>query len=263
MRTNRHPGGAATLVTPAIAALLVVQTAFARPTRALSSRDVSSDTSGFYNPTLAVESSTAPLGEPVNVVISNASDARVLTEEGFYDYARSLNFSTNCGGILLGGTQSANLGDGMGMQQQVDILREDFGNLAGGTCEESLNGGNHIRLWRQNGTTADSGAWFLAASKEENATLHHMIIPDGYDIGRDNFVERAVSGRTVSPTSGRIFSAAAVNVSGNGYFADVSTSEINHGISTDGIVTVLTIHLCLCRFVFGGSCIIRDLRRGC
>lgn len=118
-----------------------------------------------------------------------------------------------------------------------------------------------------------------------------------YDIGRDNFVERAVSGRTVSPTSGRIFSAAAVNVSGNGYFADVSTSEINHGISTDGIVTVLTvkvlstgnetscamllvrmnrvitltllirgiiqIHLCLCRFVFGGSCIIRDLRRGC
>lgn len=64
-------------------------------------------------------------------------------------------------------------------EQQVDILREDFGNLAGGTCEESLNGGNHIRLWRQNGTTADSGAWFLAASKEENATLHHMIIPDG------------------------------------------------------------------------------------
>lgn len=66
---------------------------------------------------LAVESSTAPLGEPVNVVISNASDARVLTEEGFYDYARSLNFSTNCGGILLGGTQSANLGDGMGMRK--------------------------------------------------------------------------------------------------------------------------------------------------
>ncbi len=30
-----------------------------------------------------------------------------------------------------------------------------------GTCWESFAGGHHFRAWRQNGTHADSGAWFI------------------------------------------------------------------------------------------------------
>jgi hypothetical protein len=30
-----------------------------------------------------------------------------------------------------------------------------------GTCWESFAGGHHFRAWRQNGTLADSGAWFV------------------------------------------------------------------------------------------------------
>lgn len=56
-----------------------------------------------------------------------------------------------------------------------------------GTCIESLKGGNHIRAWQQQGT----GAWFFAASKEENVTKHHMIVPNGYNIGRDDLVQQS------------------------------------------------------------------------
>lgn len=56
-----------------------------------------------------------------------------------------------------------------------------------GTCIESLRGGNHIRVWQQMGT----GAWFFAASKEEDVSKHHMIIPDGYNIGRDWVVQQS------------------------------------------------------------------------
>jgi hypothetical protein len=41
-----------------------------------------------------------------------------------------------------------------------------------------------FRMYRQNGSLADSGALFLATSKEEDVTKGHTIVPDGYDIGR-------------------------------------------------------------------------------
>ena len=41
-------------------------------------------------------------------------------------------------------------------------LRNDYGNPDIGTCWESLVGGNHLRMWRQNGPNANTGALFLA-----------------------------------------------------------------------------------------------------
>ena len=97
-------------------------------------------------------------------------------------------------------------------------LREDY--AFGGTCAESLFGGNHLRMFRQNGTNHNTGALFLACviylallcpvsyqisrsvSTEEVALLSfvggssaiyfrfqdvfesHNIVPNGYDIGR-------------------------------------------------------------------------------
>ena len=47
------------------------------------------------------------------------------------------------------------------MNQTVE-LRQDYGNSEVGTCLESLIGGNHFRLYFQNGPSADTGAAFFA-----------------------------------------------------------------------------------------------------
>ena len=67
-----------------------------------------------------------------------------------------------CFGAHLGDPQSANLGDGNGYVNQTFELRQDYGNPDIGTCWESLVGGNHLRLFRQNGPSANTGALFLA-----------------------------------------------------------------------------------------------------
>jgi hypothetical protein len=68
--------------------------------------------------------------------------------------------STECLGIHLGDSQTANLGDGNGNVAQTIELRENL--KIGGTCEESLVGGNHLRIFRQNGSEHNTGALFLA-----------------------------------------------------------------------------------------------------
>ena len=67
-----------------------------------------------------------------------------------------------CFGAHRGDPQTANLGDGNGSVNQTMELRWDYGNPDVGTCWESLVGGNHLRLFRQNGPTANTGALFLA-----------------------------------------------------------------------------------------------------
>jgi hypothetical protein len=137
------------------------------------------------------------LFEPINLIVSGQSDAFILTEEGFLDYARSIGFSFECLRQHRGGYQQANLGDGKGWENELFELREvlvgaDPGDWIG-TCVESFTGGNHFRgmsltcveveqgfrqliafpayhcatAWQQNGSAADTGAWFLAVSKEK------------------------------------------------------------------------------------------------
>ena len=73
-----------------------------------------------------------------------------------------LSSDVECFGAHLGVPQTANLGDGHGWVNQTMELRNDFGNDEIGTCWESLVGGNHFRLFRQNGPSANTGALFLA-----------------------------------------------------------------------------------------------------
>ena len=65
-------------------------------------------------------------------------------------------------GAHIGTPQTANLGDGNGPRPEIKVMRQDFGNADAGTCLESAIGGNHFRYWRQDGSTAKSGALFLA-----------------------------------------------------------------------------------------------------
>lgn len=85
------------------------------------------------------------LGEPLNVVISSASSPEVLTEEGLASYLSSLYFSpNNCLGLSLGDKQAADLNDGQGVVNQTALYRYNF-NMGTTTCQESINGGQHVR----------------------------------------------------------------------------------------------------------------------
>ncbi|KAG2032445.1 hypothetical protein BDR03DRAFT_969941 [Suillus americanus] len=174
-------------------------------------------------------------GEPMNVIISGLSSPDVLTLHGAINFARAIGFSEECFGIHSGGYMSADLGDGNGWVNQTIELRQDYGNTGGGTCLETLIGGNHFRIFVQNGTAADSGALFLAVSQEEPILENHDIVPDGYDIGRNRLASAAV-GETWF--HGVKYHTTAQNITG---LLAPGADGINHDIAQDGIVTLLTV----------------------
>lgn len=181
---------------------------------------------------------SAGLGEPLNVVISALSSPDVLTRKGLQSYFRSLDFDFECLGLNAGSPQQAWL-DPRGWVDQNFLFREVYTPLDHlfGTCLESLVGGNHIRAWQQQGT----GAWFLAVSKEKDATKHHMIIPDGYNIGRDEVVQQTQKkkdGRT--SFFGKKYRTTVVYLTG---LMDPGTQGVNHGIAVDGRTALLTVEL--------------------
>jgi len=199
----------------------------------------------FVNPNLAGGSmlddasggsNSADLGEPLNVIISGLSSPAVLTDDGFLNFAKAIGFSTECLGLHLGGPQSANLGDGNGYVNQTVELRQDYGDSVLGTCLESLIGGNHLRVYRQNGPQANTGALFLAVSKEENVAEGHTIVANGYNIGRDELVANATNG---TPSFGGVaYIATLQSLTG---LLPAGSAGVNHGIATDGVTQLLTV----------------------
>ncbi|KLO19470.1 hypothetical protein SCHPADRAFT_935269 [Schizopora paradoxa] len=176
------------------------------------------------------------VGEPMNVIISALSSPEVLTDAGFLNYAQSLSFSFECLDIHLGAPQSADLGDGNGQVNQTTELRFDFGNEELGTCLETLEGGNHLRVFRQNGSEHNTGALFLAVSMEEDLEEGHTIVPNGYNIGRDEFVGNATAGTTTA--NGVSYTATSETITG---LLPSGSAGVNHGIAQDGIVQLLTV----------------------
>jgi len=168
---------------------------------------------GYYIPTdnggsmLTQVQDTYPsgLGEPINVIISAYSDSAVLQSSvnngGLINYFQSFGFSTECLGQHSGSDQGADLGDGNGSLNQTAVIRWDYGNVEVGTCEETVEGGNHIRYWVQNGPDANSGAIFLAVSYEMPIADQHNIIVDGYDLGRDWMIGNATAQSSIIPTT--------------------------------------------------------------
>jgi hypothetical protein len=204
-------------------------------------------TAGFFNPNLGGGSmlddasggdSTADLGEPLNVIISGLSSPAVLTDDGFLNFAQAIGFSFECLGLHLGGPQSANLGDGNGYVNQTTELRQDYGDALLGTCLESLIGGNHLRVFRQNGSLEDTGALFLAVSREENVIEGHTIVPNGYNIGRDLLVQNATNTNPLPSFGGITYSSTLEQLTG---LLPAGSAGVNHGIATDGTTSLLTV----------------------
>ncbi|KAH0831963.1 hypothetical protein J3R83DRAFT_12852 [Lanmaoa asiatica] len=166
-----------------------------------------------------IDFTTPRYGEPLNVIISNLSDPFVLTDEGFRWYYKSIGFSEECFGLHYGHVHKADLGDGDGRKSEHILAR-----------------GNHFRAWKQNGTEVNTGAWFLGVSKEQDSTKHHMIVPNGYNIGRDLLVQSAVSGSSWKGISW------VTDVEWREGLVEPGFEGINHAIAQDGRIAVLTVH---------------------
>ncbi|KAG2046575.1 hypothetical protein BDR06DRAFT_899005, partial [Suillus hirtellus] len=168
---------------------------------------------GYYNPMdgggsmLSQVQDTYPpgLGEPINVIISAYSDSQVLQDTtangGLINYFQSFGFSTECLGQTDPSEQTANLGDGNGYLNETAVIRWDYGDANLGTCQETVEGGNHFRYWVQDGQSADSGAIFMATSYEMPIADSHNIIVNGYNLGRDWLVGNVTAQSTILPTA--------------------------------------------------------------
>jgi len=216
--------------------------------QATGSADDEESPPGWYDPNEGggrmLDYTTIWYGEPLNVIISGHSDPNVLTHEGLQNYAKSIGFSNECLGLHMGDLHSADLGDGLGRRLEQFLARERYFPVWG-TCWESIVGGNHFRAWKQNGTGIGdgmgdgdrpaSGAWFLAVSKEQYVGDNHHIVPDGYNIGRDFLVERALKGGKWKGTAWR------AEVEWSEDLLEAGKDGVNHGIEQDGRVAILTV----------------------
>lgn len=185
------------------------------------------------------------------------------TNGGLINYFQSFGFSTECLGQSDDSVQTANLGDGSGYLNQTAVIRWDYGDANLGTCQETVEGGNHFRYWIQNGPSADSGAIFMATSYEMPIAQQHNIIVNGYNLGRDWLVGNATSQSTILPTAnmtntstysgqtsfnGFTYATTVTYVSG---LLQNTSDGINHYSSVavngqnaiDGLVAVLTVKL--------------------
>lgn len=152
----------------------------------------------------------------------------------------------------MGHVHEANLGDGHPRKPQNVLFRQHYIPIFG-TCWESLYGGHHFRAWRQNGSLADSGAWFLGASREENSREHHTISEDGYNRGRNWLVEQAVEGgrwkghwwkAEVEWKEGLLDpgSEGSLSIPSPMCCTDLIRTGVNHDIAQDGKVAILTVY---------------------
>ncbi|KAF8184990.1 hypothetical protein K438DRAFT_1598105 [Mycena galopus ATCC 62051] len=205
---------------------------------------VAGQTVQYYDPTLTGGSMLTFQDEPINIIVSALSSPDALTDRGLINYGNALGYADDCLGIHLGGPQAADLGDGNGWVNQTQMMREDYG-IPIGTCLETLIGGNHYRVFRQNGSLADSGALFLAASKEDPIAEAHDIVANGSVASRDQVVATATAG--VVSFSGVDYTTTAEYVSG---LLAPGSAGINHNISQDGMTAILTVSECCCLYYY-------------
>ncbi|KAJ7359743.1 hypothetical protein DFH08DRAFT_952846 [Mycena albidolilacea] len=190
----------------------------------------------FYDPRILggemLNNASRHGGEPLNVIISGFSTPSVLTTAGFLGFAASLGFARECFGLHRGDRQPANLGDGNGWVDEMMVLRESYGSASLGPCWESVT---HRGKPSTDGSAANSGALFLAVSQEESILSHHRISRDGYNIGRDLLVQHAA--RTTSFKGVKYMTTASriddLMIPGK--------QGINHNITIDGVVVLLTV----------------------
>ncbi|KAF7312815.1 hypothetical protein MKEN_00964900 [Mycena kentingensis (nom. inval.)] len=199
------------------------------------------DDGDFIDPRLGggrMLDASAGLGEPLNAIISGKSSPDVLSGDGRLQYFQAIGFDRECLGQHQGTPQTANLGDGRGEVNETAVIRLRRADTpAAGTCIESLIGGNHFRVFPQAGTNA----LFLATSKEDDLGEHHNIVANGYDVGRDELIAAALGthhGYDAKHFKVIKYVTSVRIISG---LLEPGRGGINHDISIDGNVALLTV----------------------
>ncbi|KAJ6583879.1 hypothetical protein DFH09DRAFT_1143695 [Mycena vulgaris] len=205
------------------------------------------------------------LGEPLNVILAGTSTPAVLIDSekngGFRNFFLSIDFSGECLGQHQGTPQQANLGDGNGFLNETAVLRYNYHDAQLGTCQETIQGGNHFRYWTQNGRSANSSAVFMATSYEMPIAQGHNIIVNGYNLGRDwlvgNITGSAIDTLALTNTStftgttasgGYTYATSIAYVSGLLGNTSVGVNHndtvgINGATALDGLVAVLDVKI--------------------
>lgn len=65
-------------------------------------------------------------------------------------------------------------------ENETAVIRYNYGDPALGTCQETIQGGNHFRYWVQNGPQRNSSAVFMAFSYEHSLQGAFYFISRGY-----------------------------------------------------------------------------------
>ncbi|KAF9642558.1 hypothetical protein BDM02DRAFT_3105500 [Thelephora ganbajun] len=230
---------------------------------------------GYYNPidyggymlTYIPTEWTVGLGEPVNAILSAKSDPQILIDQetngGLRNYFLSFQFGAECLGQHEGSHQIVDLGDGNGPKNETAVIRYDYGDPALGTCQETIQGGNHFRYWVQNGRLRNSSAVFMAFSYEHSLQRNHLIVLNGYNLGRDWAVGNATNQTQLIDTNslmnastfqgqtsfnGYTYSTTVTYVSG---ILKNSSNGVNHAsdvtlpgrYAIDGLVSVFEAHI--------------------
>ncbi|KAF7322669.1 hypothetical protein HMN09_00045600 [Mycena chlorophos] len=207
----------------------------------------------YYNPTLTGGSMLTLQDEPLNMIISGLSTPEALTDQGILNFGNALGYDVSCLGLVLGTpARRAAAVDTSNRPQEARKPPIWVTETDGSTrrscsakttaCRSALASRPSSvvtttgTVFRQNGTGADSGALFLAASKEDPIAESHDIVSNGYNLGRDEIVAAATAG-TVS-FNGVDYTTTVEYVTG---LLQPGSAGINHNISIDGQVAVLTI----------------------
>jgi len=185
---------------------------------------------------------TVGVGEPVNAILSANSDPQILIDQetngGLRNYFLSFQFGAECLGQHEGSHQMIDLGDGNGSKNETAVIRYNFGDPSLGTCQETIQGGNHFRYWVQNGPQRNSSAVFMAFSYEYSLQKNHLVVPNGYNLGRDlavgNVTNQTQSIDTFSLTNTSTFQG---QTSFNGYTYSTTVTYVSGllGNTSDGV----------------------------
>lgn len=177
--------------------------------------------------------------QPINVIISNKSDASVLKHIGLMDYFKSLGYDLdNC---MTGApnNQTANVSNG------TYILNRFNYNWHSAECETSRGKPVlYLHAWTQNRTNEELGALFIAATVLTPDKQGDKVEQNGYDRGRDLFVSRATldySNNYIGSAANKSMEYKTQVVYNDTQLLANMPKDLDGAVTTDGRVPILLV----------------------
>lgn len=183
-------------------------------------------------------------GQPMNVIISNKSEASILEDLGAHNFYKSLGFlpgpchtkdDTNR-------TKEANVGGiGWGAMGSEDA-KWQFPE-----CGSPTNPVLRFTYWIQYDALGKAGATFISAAMTvpDEAQSDDTVIENGYDLGRDQFIARVTLNNTGAPVLDRTNKTqefkTSVVYNDTKLLSNITADDLQFNIGTDGRIPILLV----------------------